>query len=292
MLGLERSAFFGTNEGGLNSRTLLVTTSWDDGHPSDLRVADLLDKHGLSGTFYVPCANSENKPVMVSKDIAELGRRFEIGGHTQDHVSLTEIAPNLAASQILSNKHRLEDLLGREVCGFAYVRGRHNRVVRGLVEEAGYQYARTVKNLTSRPELDRFQVPTTAQFFAHSRSTYVRNYIRQGPTLERAAILSAMLRHDELTTRFMRSARASARLGGYFHLWGHSWELDAYDLWDELDRLLAQLRELDARFITNAAWCADLPVNAKVRIPVAAKRHAERTDASLAIFPNEGCRWA
>src|SRR3954463_15662703 len=105
---------------------LLVTTSWDDGHPSDLRVADLLEKHGLSGTFYVPCRNSEGRPVMRPTEVAQLGRRFEVAGHSQDHVSLTEIAPHLAAQQILSNKHRLEDLLAREVCGFAYVRGRHN----------------------------------------------------------------------------------------------------------------------------------------------------------------------
>ena len=82
---------------------LLVTTSWDDGHPSDLRVADLLEKHGLSGTFYVPSTNSEGRPVMRSIEIAELGRRFEIGGHTQDHVSLTEMGPHLAAAQIVAN---------------------------------------------------------------------------------------------------------------------------------------------------------------------------------------------
>jgi peptidoglycan/xylan/chitin deacetylase (PgdA/CDA1 family) len=236
--------------------SLLVTTSWDDGHPSDLRVADLLEKHGLSGTFYVPCANSEGRPVMQSGEIAQLGRRFEIGGHTQDHISLTGIAPHLAANQIITNKHRLENLLGREVSGFAYVRGQHNRVVRGLVEKAGFRYARTVKNLMSTPGQDRFQVPTTTQFFAHSRSTYLRNYLRRGPTLQRSAILAAVLSDDGLTTRLSRAAEACARLGGYFHLWGHSWELDEFDLWDELDRLLGRLRELDARFVTNAAWWA------------------------------------
>ena len=92
----------GTRESGLSSRALLVTTSWDDGHPSDLRVADLLDKHGLSATFYVPCANSEGRPVMVSSDVAELGRRFEIGGHTRDHVSLANVTTHFAADQILA----------------------------------------------------------------------------------------------------------------------------------------------------------------------------------------------
>lgn len=252
-------AFSGSGEWRLNA-PLLVTTSWDDGHPADLRVADLLDKHGLSGTFYIPCTNSEGRPVMGSTDIAELGRRFEIGGHTRSHVSLTEIAPHAAADQILANKHWLEDLVGREVCGFAYVRGRHNRTVRGLVEQAGYRYARTVKNLMTTPGHDRFRVPTTTQFFAHSRSTYLRNYLGKGPTLERARILGAVLRDDELTTRFARAAEASACVGGYFHLWGHSWELDQHNLWGELDRLLGQLRELNARFVTNAAWCASLTV--------------------------------
>jgi len=245
--------------------SLLVTTSWDDGHPADLRVADLLDKHGLKGTFYIPCSNSEGRPVMCSSDVAELGRWFEIGGHTQNHVSLTEIAPRAAAKQILANKHRLEDLVGREIRGFAYVRGRHNPMVRRLVEQAGYSYARTIKNLMSTPGDDRFRIPTTAQFFAHSTPTYVLNFMSEGPTRERATILAAVLGEDSLTTRLSNAAKASVLLGGYFHLWGHSWEIDEYDLWDELDRFLGQLCMFNARFVTNAAWCASLTMSIESR---------------------------
>jgi peptidoglycan/xylan/chitin deacetylase (PgdA/CDA1 family) len=230
----------------------------------------LLDKHGLSGTFYIPCSNSEGRPVMRSSDVTELGRRFEIGGHTQNHISLTEIAPRVAANQILANKQRLEDLVSREICGFAYVRGRHNRIVRGLVEQAGYRYARTIKNLMSTPGHDRFRVPTTTQFFAHSTSTYVRNYLSEGPTLERTTILAAVLRDDQLTMRFSSAAEASTRLGGYFHLWGHSWEVDEHDLWSELDRFLGQLCTLDAHFVTNAVWCASLTMSAEAQTPIPA----------------------
>jgi peptidoglycan-N-acetylglucosamine deacetylase len=256
--------FFWNRERRQNA-SLLVTTSWDDGHPADLRVADLLDKHGLKGTFYIPCSNSEGRSVMCSSDVAELGRRFEIGGHTQNHVSLTEIAPRAAANQILTNKHRLEDLVGREIRGFAYVRGRHNPMVRRLVEQAGYSYARTIKNLMSTPGDDAFRIPTTAQFFAHSTPTYVLNYLSEGPTGERATILAAVLGEDSLTTRLSNAAEASVRLGGYFHLWGHSWEIDEYDLWDELDRFLGQLRMFNARFVTNAAWCASLTMSTEAR---------------------------
>ena len=34
--------------------TRIVTTSWDDGDPSDLRVAELLAARKLPGTFYIP----------------------------------------------------------------------------------------------------------------------------------------------------------------------------------------------------------------------------------------------
>jgi len=260
--------------------SLLVTTSWDDGHPSDLRVADLLEKHGLSGTFYIPCTNSEGRPVMRSTDIAQLGRRFEIGGHTRDHITLTDVAPPQAASQVLANKHRLEDLLGREVCGFAYVRGRHNRTVRELVDRAGYRYARTVKNLMSTPGPDRLRVPTTAQFFAHSRSIYIRNYVSRGPTPRRAAVLAAMLSGDRLAKRCLRAAKACARSGGHFHLWGHSWELDEHDLWGELDCLFSHLRKLNAKFVTNAGWCSSLTTRGEPRARPAADGRLEKPSAT------------
>ncbi|MBV8661646.1 MAG: polysaccharide deacetylase family protein [Hyphomicrobiales bacterium] len=237
---------------------MLVTTSWDDGHPSDLRVADLLEKHGLRGTFYVPSANCEGRPVMSGAQVVALGRRFEIGGHTKSHVDLTTLAPDRIDAEVRSNKARLEDFLGREVPGFAYVRGGHNRVVRSLVAQAGYRYARTIKSLMSAPGRKRLQVPTTAQFFPHKRSTYLKNYVSGGPSLQRSGLLRVILREEALAPRILAAAAACASGGGFFHLWGHSWELDQHDLWSELDHLLARLGALDARYVTNATWCASL----------------------------------
>jgi len=264
----------------LLARPLLVTTSWDDGHPSDFRVAELLEKHGMSGTFYVPCVNSEGRPVMRPQEVARLGSSFEIGGHTKDHVSLTDLVPHQAANQIRVNKDWLEDLLGREIRGFAYVRGHHNRTVRRLVQAAGFQYARTVRNLTSRPGSARFKVPTTAQFFAHANLVVLRNYLSGGPTLARAAILSAVLANAELARSLSKAAEACLRTGGYFHLWGHSWELDEHDLWHELDRFLGHLRQLRAKFVTNAEWVA-----AAIDAQDPDSGHASYMDASLDRVP-------
>ena len=240
---------------GSDASPLLVTTSWDDGHPSDLRLADLLAKHEALGTFYIPNSNAEGRPVMRRAEIRLIGQHLEVGGHTRDHVSLTELAPEKASHQIIANKEWLEDLLGREIDGFAYVRGHHNRTVRRLVRDAGFHYARTVANLSHAPGPDRYQMPTTMQFFPHSDDIYIRNFLSGGPGLRRMALLRAVLGKHGLLDRLDRAAELCVRRGGCFHIWGHSWELDEYDLWDELDRFLAHLRARNAHFVTNgASW--------------------------------------
>jgi hypothetical protein len=90
--------------------------------PSEIGIAELLEEHGLSGILRTPFAISEARPVMRLAEIAEHGRGFKIRGYTQDHISLTGIASRLAP-QSDSNKRRLEDLLGRDVCGFACLEG-------------------------------------------------------------------------------------------------------------------------------------------------------------------------
>lgn len=230
------------------ARPPVIATSWDDGHVSDLRLAELLERHGFSGTFFVPSRNAEGRAVMGPAEIVELAQRFEIGGHTRNHLCLTRMPARLAQQEIVANKHWLEDLLGREVPGFAYVQGCHNRAVRRLVEEAGFRYARTVKNLTDTPGPNRFAISTTVQFFPHAPSIYIRNYLRGGPTAQRLRVLRALRGERTLVSRLSKAAELCLRSGGYFHLWGHSWELDEYDLWGELDRFLGKLRTLKRDF--------------------------------------------
>lgn len=208
---------------------------------------------------------------MPSRDIARIGQRFEIGGHTRNHVVLTELASAAAAREISSNKAHLEDLLGREITSFAYVRGRHNRLLRRLVAESGYRYARTTKNLIDRPGPHRFRMPTTAQFYPHSPTVLLRNYLRSGPTWSRAAVLARLLGSRNLPDDLTAAARWCAISGGAFHLWGHSWELDEHGLWAALDRFLGLLNRLSCQPRTNSAWCGE---------GVAGQGHRQRTPSS------------
>ncbi|HEU4732202.1 MAG TPA: polysaccharide deacetylase family protein, partial [Kofleriaceae bacterium] len=215
---------------------LYLTTSWDDGHPLDLRVADRLAAHGFAGTFYVPRTNREGRPVMTTGELRALGASFEIGGHSLDHVRLTRLPATERDRQIRDGKSRIEDELGRAITGFCYPGGAHDPAVREAVRAAGFGYARTVANLALDPPRDRYQLGTTLQLFPHGRRTYLKNFARCGQWRVRARPLASCLRDGSLDACLERLLRLAARRGGVFHVWGHSWELEENRLWGALDR--------------------------------------------------------
>lgn len=232
---------------------MIVTTSWDDGHPADLRLAELLDRYGLKGTFYVPRTNCEGWPVMRPEQIQALARRHEIGGHSLDHVLLQTLCETELTAQVAGSKAWLEDLLGGAIDGFGYVRGVHTPRIRAAVRAAGYRYARTATNLVTHLGHDPYRLPVTLQFYPHGRSIYARNLISRGFSLGRLHNFTAAVRPASLTARVHALAAMAPSGGGYFHLWGHSWEIEAYDLWASLEETLQFLSAglPGARALTN-----------------------------------------
>ena len=97
---------------------MILVTSWDDGNPADMKIADLLERHGLKGTFFVCINNREGLPVMGKNDLRDLDGRFEIGSHTLNHTRLNSIHDNYIDKEISQGKKALEDILGHNVDGF------------------------------------------------------------------------------------------------------------------------------------------------------------------------------
>ena len=128
--------------------TIHFTTSWDDGHPLDLKMAAALSKHGFRGTFYLPCRNRAGLPVLSPGAIRAIAQEHEIASHTLDHCYLDRVTTATAQSQIADGRRMLEDWLGQPVHGFAYPGGRHSGQIRRLVREAAFSYARTVEGFS------------------------------------------------------------------------------------------------------------------------------------------------
>jgi hypothetical protein len=50
----------------------IVTTSWDDGDPNDLRVAEPLHSRGLAGAFYIPIIGCHGGKTLEPADLKSL----------------------------------------------------------------------------------------------------------------------------------------------------------------------------------------------------------------------------
>jgi hypothetical protein len=125
--------------------------------------------------------------------------------------------------------------------------------LKSIVQKAGFAYARTVANLHASIGADPFEMPTTIQLFPHDPSVYLKNFASGPIGSTRAKLLWASLSSRELEQRTERLIGLCERTGGYFHLWGHSWEIEELNLWSTLDAILGRLsgKSNAIEFVTN-----------------------------------------
>lgn len=217
---------------------MYFTSSWDDGHPSDLRLAELMQKHGFKASFFVPIINSEGLPVMQADELRFLAQGAEVGSHTHDHVYADSVPLTTWAAQVVAGKQALEQMLGRSVLGFCYPGGKRVPGAVDAVKSAGFAYARTTENLRFDAGFERFMLPTTLQFYPHTVLTLSKNFLKYRNYRLRAPIFRQALRYSKLQDQLRCLLEFSLKSHQVFHLWGHSWELDTMGLWSELDGFL------------------------------------------------------
>ena len=148
------------------------TTSWDDGHVLDLRVAELLAKYQLQGTFYIAQDYAEKR--LTDEQIQDLSQGFEIGAHTLTHPDLTIVDLDKAREEIAGSRRWLQDLTGQPINAFCYPRGRFTPQVRQIVIDAGFTVARTVEAYQLSCGDDPFAMPTTLHVYPFSLASHVR----------------------------------------------------------------------------------------------------------------------
>jgi len=219
------------------------TTSWDDGHPLDHRVADLLAKYGLTGTFYVPLDNF--LPVMTAAEIRQLSETFEVGAHTTHHVVLTDVPGQLAEGEIRESKKRLEDFTGRPCEVFCFPKGRFRRSHLEMVRRAGFRCVRTAELLSTGFPVRRAGIdliPTTVQAVPRHWTAYVRNCAKR-LAVRNMILFATRVRSLSWTETAHAMLRVVAKEGGVFHLWGHSWEIEEQRQWPQLESVFREMQQ-------------------------------------------------
>src|SRR5215472_9701551 len=104
----------------------IVTTSWDDGHHIDLRLAERLSACGLKGTFYVALNHPGQKDIDDDEIRALQAMGMEIGSHTLTHRSLTGRSTEEVRHELKESKARLEDMSAHRSLRFP-IRKAHSR---------------------------------------------------------------------------------------------------------------------------------------------------------------------
>lgn len=234
-----------------------LTTSWDDGHPLDLRLAALLREHSIPATFYIP--RSAPSGTMNPSQIRELAESFEIGGHTLDHVFLTQIPHAEADRQITDCKSWVEQTTGKPCTMFCPPAGRFTPHHLQTARDRGFSGIRTVELLSvaaPRQVNGIFIMPTTLQAHAHGGMAYARNSAKRGTWANfwQYIIRGCPANWETLVEPLIQKALTS---GGVFHLWGHSWELELNTQWERLARVLVLMNQVSSEFrrATNGQLC-------------------------------------
>jgi peptidoglycan-N-acetylglucosamine deacetylase len=227
---------------------VLVTTSWDDGHALDTKLAHLLEECGCRGTFYIsPRSHEIAAGDRVSHSaLRDLSTRFEVGSHTLTHPRLTELSPSQAEQEITDGKRAVEDIIGGPVTSFCYPYGAYDQRHVDMVRRAGFSVGRTTRRFSVERSADPLQMATT---------THAARYKADGVRV---------LRLTASPPKFVRTWRnwdvLARRLfgdvfehGGVIHIWGHSWEIDKNSDWSRLSSLLRELAgHDDVTMVTNA----------------------------------------
>lgn len=215
----------------------IITTSWDDGAMEDFKLAEILNKYNLEATFYIPQKNSE-RPVISVAQIRDLASVFEIGGHTLNHVFLTTVSPKIRWQEIEGCFNWLNEIIGVAPASFCAPKGLYADEILQMVKKSGFKLLRTTHLLNIKGVSNNSILPllhTTVQMYEHTMVTYCKHLMKRRKI---ATLISWLLMHSE--TELLNLIEKQLHLirknqVGVFHLWGHSWEIDEYNLWNKLE---------------------------------------------------------
>lgn len=226
----------------LTKNHLMVTTSWDDGQKTDLKLAEMLEKYSIRGTFYIPKSYPDN--LLPKKDIIALDRKFEIGAHSVSHPNLTKVSLAEAKREIEESKTYLEDLLGHSISMFCYPNGRYNEEIKKMVKDARFIAARTCDPGGFNLPQDPYQWYVT--LFASNGSPLMALKIWWKFHLWK---VSSLL---DWESRAKLLFDLALQKGGVYHIYGHSAELERDNEWDKLERVLKYFSNREgAKYVTN-----------------------------------------
>lgn len=206
-------------------KTKAFNITYDDGVLQDIRFVKLLNKYGLKGTFNLNSRLMEQEFEWVHGNgmvvkrlrldaVRHLYDGHEIASHTLTHPYMSDKTEKQLLWEIGEDKRRLEEVFGREVAGFGVPFHYYSEKIADCVKRCGFEYGRM-------SEESRGYSPW------------------EDPYYWRCGIFHLAPELDAYVDEFFRSSEELALC----QIVGHSYDLDAENLWDKMEGILRRVSE-------------------------------------------------
>ena len=212
---------------------VLIAFSWDDGADEDLKLMDLSLKYKVPGMFFIPAINPERK-VLSAENIKKIdNNRFEIGAHTYSHRYLSKISMNEAQNEIVTGKDYLMQLLGKEIDHFCFPGGEYNDELVAMAKN----YFKTARTADTGAIIikNSFLIKPTFHFYNRGKKSIIYNSFKNSSVINYLTIRNIF---SKGYFNFLKNIIAD--LNDYpenyrIIIWGHSWEIEQFSLWGDLE---------------------------------------------------------
>lgn len=212
-----------------------LTLSYDDGVLQDARLAALLRRYHVKGTFNINSGLLGKRGIHRGVDhscfepeqLKEVYDGFEIAMHTCTHIKMAEVSDEVLVREVEEDRRRLEELTGWRVRGLAYPCGSYDRHVMEKLAGLEVLYARTIE------ETERFDFPDDLLEWRGTCRHTNPNWLA-------------------LTKKFLEPETE-----GLFFVWGHSYEFDIHRNWEEMERFCRMVADRDDIWYATNAEVAD-----------------------------------
>ncbi len=211
---------------------LKVVQCWDDGVNDDIRLIEILRKHGAKASFNLnPATHGDlrqggfsdrwDKQIdrLARSELSEVYEGFTIANHSMSHPWPTRIALDDWRSEVVDARKILQDWFQQAILGFVYPFGDCDLATADVVREAGHVYARTTKNVTPC-------LPVADPMMFHADCHF----------------------HNENFWDLYAKAKASE--AEVFYFWGHSYEICTEAEWAAFDEKIARISaDIEAEWV-------------------------------------------
>ncbi|HSI86654.1 MAG: polysaccharide deacetylase family protein [Candidatus Methylacidiphilales bacterium] len=121
-----------------------IALTYDDSATADYRLVEILNKHGIIGTFHINSGGFGMEGRVKTEDIRGLYDGHEISVHGVHHMHQDYLPPEQLAYEIMEDRRRLEEVCGYAVVGMAHPYGSYSEEVVQMLVSLGFKYARPV----------------------------------------------------------------------------------------------------------------------------------------------------